>query len=671
MKRITGLAVFAAVVLMMAFAGGQRGFAAEKDIESQYKEMTDTLSDEGVFAFWRASYYLSKIGEDGVITLEEGLDDKDVLVDMACARRLLDIYKVKDDDAAKKYVNKAVTLFLKVAGDKTAPMDNRLIAIRILGTSAQQDKCTKPIAEIAANKEEEAAVRLAAAEAEYMLSGALTQKEFIESMLKSEDYKLRIQAAVVLFTVAKSEAAATVLQEYRDDASIEGLLANRLLKNKELRAAMDGMKGVDAKDITQKVLDDLQKEYDTLFKEAEDITERVKALRSYTRGMQDMLKEGQKPKDGAGGGVEPPTPPMMMAWPPLDYADLMAIALGADAPKVADAEKQFKDAMALIKSGGVDAFWEAFRRVVVLDKDGAQLFAAGLTQGGALEKIACAGALLRAFGKATDGDGKKYVTDAETVLWKIIKDEREVGEIRQAATDVLSKYGQPSNAKALLDLADTAFDPLVRLAAIRASYILTTEMRGKAFLREKLQSDDIDVKGWAVITLCEMADFNDVRNHFDAFRYEPTLRGKLIQQYMVSDKLYDKLMVLMTGPANLERAAQLKIEIERMKGEITERKQALEEAKTKAEGQLILMPEDKRAEMQKDINDIYNGVKTEGGEEEPANPEQPGTTPAEKPPEGGTTPPPKPAEPKPAEPKPPAPSTEPKPPVAPPDPSVP
>jgi len=677
MKRLSWLAVFALALLMTSLTGGYKTCAAEqKDIDAAYNDAVETLGDEGAPAFWRASYYLGKIGEEGVMTLDQGLDDKDVLVNVACARRLLDLYKSQDTDNAKKYVEKSEALLLRIAGDKTAQADVRQVVVKVLGTAGGKDKCGPVVAAIAADKAEGAALRLAAAEAEYMLTGAFTQKEFVESLLKGDDFRLRMPAAVMLFTIAQAEPTATVLQEYREDMSIEGLLANRLLKNKELRDTLRDMKGVGAGDITQQVLDDLQKEYDTLFKEAEDITDRVKALRSYGRALADRREEEAKGKgeggEGGEGGPEkppePPGPPQPPGPPPPPGPQpphpgqsgmpmIISLWLAADANLAArpvwiaeggaNVEKQFNDAMALLKDGDPAAFWEAFRRAIALDKDAAQFLADDLAKGGTLEKIACAGALLRAYGTSADDAAVKYIKDSEDALWKILKDEREASEARQLATDILGKYGQATNSKALLELADTAFDPFVRLSAIRSAYFLTKEMRGKDFLREKLESDDLDVKGWAVIMLCEMGDFENVRKYFEVFKYEPTLRGKLIQQYIVYDGLLKKLETYILGPPQVEQYALLQIEIARIKGEIAERNQALDAVKAMADAEVKLMKPEEQPLLQKDVDDIYKGIKTEGGEEGGAAPEGGIAPPAGQPAEPGPTPEPAP-EPEPA-----------------------
>jgi protein-tyrosine-phosphatase len=432
--------------------------------------------------------------------------------------------------------------------------------------------------------------------------------------------------------------------------SAEGLLANRLLKNRELRTALASMKGVGAGDVTPQVLADLQKQYEDLFAQAEDITARVKALRSYARALAEQREEAAKPKQGEGGegGPQQPPPPPPGPHPGESGMPLMISTWSAAEANIASSpvfiaqegasvETQFNDAMALLKDADSVAFWEAFRRAVALDKDAAALLADRLAKGTAVEKIVCAGALLRAFGTSSDDAAIQYIKDSEEALWKILKDERAYSETRQEATDVLGKYGQAENSKALLDLADTAFDPFVRLSAIRSAYLLTRQMRGKDFLREKLESDDLDVKGWAVFTLCEMGDFENVRSFFGAFKYEPTLRGKLIQQYIVFDGLMKKLETFVLGPPELERAAQLKIEIERIKGEIAERQQILDETKQAADAQVKLMPADKQVEYQKDVDDIYKGVKAEGGEEEPAPEPAPGPAP-----EPGATPAPEP-----------------------------
>ena len=664
MKRLSWLAVFAAAVLMVSLTGGHRTYAtAQSDVDAAYNDAVETLGDEGAAAFWRASYYLGKIGEEGVTTLDEGLDDKDVLVNIGCARQLLDLYKSKTDDNSKRYVDKSEILLLRVADDKNSTADVREIVVRILGTLSGNEKCGKVVAAIAADKAEDASLRLAATEAEYAITGALTQKEFVEGLLKGDDFRLRLPAAVLLFITAQSDQAAGVLQEYREDLSIDGLLANCLLKNKELRDALRSMKGVNAGNINQQVLDDLRKQYDELFKEAEDITARVKALRSYYRALADQREEelkGNKPAEGGEGGEgggeggpeKPPQPHPGESGMPVMLSMWWAGETNINAAPVwiaggADVKKQFDDAVALLKDGDPAAFWEAFRRVTTLDKDAAQLLADSLANGDNWEKVACAGALLRAFGTSSDDAAVKYIKDSEDALWKVLKDERGVSEARQAATDILGKYGQATNSKALLELADTAFDPFVRLSAIRSAYFLTKQIRGKDFLREKLESDDLDVKGWAVITLCEMGDFENVRRYFETFKYEPTLRGKLVQQYTVFDGLMKKLETFVLGPPELEQAAQLKLEIERVKGEIAERKKILDETKAAADAQVKQMKPEDQAQYQKDVDDIYNGVKAEGGEEGGTPPEGGAAPPEGQPAEPGATPEPAP-EPEPA-----------------------
>jgi hypothetical protein len=630
MKRTSALAILAAVMLAGLAAGHEKTFAAdETDVDALYNEAAETLGEEGAPAFWRASFYLGKIGEDGAMTLDQGLDDKELLVGMGCARRLMDIFKFKGTDIAKNYMRKSVSLLLRVAADKTAEADARLIAVQILGSSGAKDQSAKTIAAIAADKDADARLRLAAAEGEYLLSGEFTQKEFVAGLLKGDDPKLRFAAAALVFLYMPNDEAfadaANALQECRDDMSIEGLLANRLLKNRELRVALASMKGVDPNKVTQQMVDDLHKEYEDLFTKAADITARVKALRSYARAMEEMRTAKPNPPEGGGEGgpgqppVLPDQPganPLMISFSLVDNAAPAADA-APDAANTLDADRQFKDALALIQGGDAGLFWETFRRVLALDKDGAQLCAAELAQGGPMQKIVCAGVLLKIYGKAADDAGKKFVPDSEYALWKIIKDERGESEVRQAATDVLGRYGSPGNSKALMELADTAFDPFVRLSAIRASYLLTHEIRGRDFLREKLDSDDLDVKCWAVITLCEMGDYENARVYFDAFKYEPTLRGKMIQAYIAADGLLNKLGILIFGGPRIQQYAELQIDVERMNGEIKERQAALDQMKAAADAQLDLMKLEQRPKMEKEINDIYNGVKTEGGEEEP------------------------------------------------------
>lgn len=670
MKRLTGLAIVIALLLAALCSGHVNTvFAKEKDAAAILKDASEILGDEGAVAFWRAGLYLNKMDETGALVLKDGLDDKDPLVRMACARRMLEMYKGKGDTTAKVYNDKSEKVILAVATDEKAETDARVIAVEVLGVSGRPEKVTGAVAKIAADKGAEAALRLAAAEAEYMLGGELKQKEFVEGILKGEDFRLRLPAAALLYMLTQSEAAANVLQDYRNDLSIEGLLANRMLANTELKKAISGMTGVDVDPAKLKEeVAKLEKEYDQTFEEAADITARVKALRAYIEGMQEQLEEAakakDKPKEGEGGGTEGgeapgtgagegagtnggenggtrPAPASPAGNPPM-FSFISSDNTkppDAAAPPVPHAsekaKQQFDEAVKLLNDTDIAAFWEAFKRMVALDKAGAELFTAGLAdESNAMKQVACAGALLKVFAKDKDEAAFKASGDPVGALWKIIKDEKRTSEVRQVATDILGKYGKGDNSKDLLDLANNAIDPFVCLCAIRASYYQTGKMLRKDFLIGKLSNDDLDVVAWAMITLCEMEDYDSARPAIETLRYEPTVRGRLVQQYVISDAQAKKMMKILLGPPELERIKQLKIDIERFKAEIKARKVTLDETKEKALAQVALMKKEDQAQMKKDIEDIYNGVKTEGGEEEA--PPEAGTS---APPASGTTPP--------------------------------
>ena len=575
MKRLLLMMTVAGVVVTASwFACAERISAdegkKELDINELFDEAAEILDEYGMPGYWRGAYFLGKVGKEGTEDLREGLEEEEILLRIASAQRLLQLYVNDEGKTAESMMEQGEKALLKIATDKEEEPELRALTMDVLGAWGRL-KNGKALLAIAKDREVDDLVRYAAAVNATRLNEDFEQKKFVEGLLKSDNPRLRHAAATTLYTIARSKKAAGVLQEYRDDASIQGLLADRLLKNADMSVALKSMKALNPEEVDKKMVAELEEEYEKLFARAEEITAKVKGVRDFGRQLAKTVKH----QDGE--PVEEDD----------DEVHMLSLSLvndeaGEREPEHKgggeDVEKRFEAALEPLRGGDVDAFWASLRILTVLDRDAAELLESGMEEVGLLERIACAGAVLRIFEKPADDKEKKLRADAQELLWKAIKGEREDPEIRHLATNVLGKYGGEENSKQLLEYAKVAFDPFVRLSAIRGAYYITGRILGKDFLKEKLESDDLDMKAWAIITLCEMGDFAGARNYFDHVKDEPTLRGRLIQEYIQTDKMMRRLEVLYLGGPQLEHAAHLRIEIEHIKGQIETRTGQLKEA---------------------------------------------------------------------------------------------
>ncbi|RKY23721.1 MAG: hypothetical protein DRP79_08760 [Planctomycetota bacterium] len=628
MKRLLVMATVAAVIVAGTWIGDSRSVLADEkgpDVEELMNDAAETLNEYGMSGFWRAEYFLSKVKKRDTQDLIAGLSDKDILFRMACAVRLLEMYTDDGSKHATRMMDKAEPLLLKIARDKDEDAPVRSLAVDVLARWGRM-RNGKALLKIARDKDEDDSVRFAAAAAATALSEELGEDElkFMRGLLDSENSRLRFRVAVALYTMSASKSApkivrecrdraANILQEYRREPSIEGLLANQILKNVELAVALGSMKGVKPEEVTDEMIDKLQAEYDNLFAKAETITSKVKGVRAFARQIAKKVKKQREKK--------PELPPdINMLWRVLVDSG-KPDAKPESKPAEEKIERQFDAALEMVRGGDIDAFWDAWRKLVRLDRDASELLGAGMEEVGVLERIVSASAILAIYDKPADAAEKKLKADAQALLWKVIKDEQETSEVRHLATNALGRFGGPENSAQLLEYAKMAFDPFVRLSAIRGAYFMTGKMLGKNFLHEKLESNDLDVKAWAIITLCEMGDYESARNYFDDLKYEPTPRGRLIREYIKADRLTRKLALLYLGGPKLEHAAELKIEIEKTKREIEARSRELEEAAKMARDAIAGLQDEKERDQALDY--VESMLKIPGEEEVPENSEAP------------------------------------------------
>ncbi|MFH1549700.1 MAG: hypothetical protein ABIH04_03985 [Planctomycetota bacterium] len=302
MKPIRLLAAVGIVVAILLTSGLADTGKPKAPPEELYKEAVERLDDLGRDGFWQAAHLLSYVEIEDAALLEKGLEEADEFMKVASARALLKLASAEKGEKAKEYAKKAEEALWKIISDEEADLYAREYAITTLGDSGCKENAGKLLE--FADKAFEPELGIAAVYRAYKLTDELKKKELLEDALTSDRIDLRATAAVALADMGELSKAKDVLNELKNEPTMRGLLAAKLLENEELYRQLE--KSVIGGPDVEKIRT-LERRCDDYFKAAQEAVAKANALFEENKKLKEEIERrgGEVPGEGPGPGPGP------------------------------------------------------------------------------------------------------------------------------------------------------------------------------------------------------------------------------------------------------------------------------------------------------------------------------------------------------------------------------
>lgn len=170
---------------------------------------------------------------------------------------------------------------------------------------------------------------------------------------------------------------------------------------------------------------------------------------------------------------------------------------------------------------------------------------ASLAEGDASARLSAAGALL-----TLKGDDAAAATAAARIA------REEPAPIRSLALAVMERHAGRETVAALLDLAEAAGDPLLRVEAALAAWRATRHPKARQALLAAANSPEEAIRRAAALAAAEAEATAQVRPQLLAIAVEPTVEGRLARSYLEQERLA-ALLAVKENPAFLGRETVL------------------------------------------------------------------------------------------------------------------
>jgi len=230
--------------------------------------------------------------------------------------------------------------------------------------------------------------------------------------------------------------------------------------------------------------------------------------------------------------------------------------------------------------GGVDNFWDGAEFFTKIEKKDAGLLERALEDDDVFVKTAASYALLRIFKGGSSPDARDCIRSSEKVLWDVINDRKADLDLREIAINILGECGSKSNGAKLLKFGKEAPEPELAMAAIYRAYRLTSMMKERNILKERLTSKRIDLRAKATFYLADMGDSSlAVKNSLKELAKEPTFRGMVAEKLIENEEMIEIVENSATGGADRQRIAILEGELEKALAKAKEALAATNEAR--------------------------------------------------------------------------------------------